>query len=273
MIKIEQLSRLWFGARVNLKAVLTFGFRMSGGGAHQSKTMMLKELEALMSTGLTEGHHLKSAVIDANVLEKSTQSTRNITFRYLASLYGLIKQPPISLVLLKIWRSDTYGHPLQALLVALVRDPLFRETAFLVLDGVIGESLQWPKFESAFISAFPTRFSEETCRALAVRCASSWAQSGHLSKTIKKVRKRVSPTPSTVALAALLASVSGFGGPTILSSGWMKVLDLSPEQALDHLHRAEAIGLARVRSAGEVTEISVRHPMATTLGVKELERF
>ena len=51
----------------------------------------------------------------------------------------------------------------------------------------------------------------------------------------------------------------------------MRVLDLRPEQALDALRRAEGIGLARVRSAGDVTEISVRQPMAGALGVPELE--
>jgi hypothetical protein len=51
----------------------------------------------------------------------------------------------------------------------------------------------------------------------------------------------------------------------------MRALDLTPEQALDELRRAEALGLARVRSAGEVTEISVRHQMAMTLGVPDLE--
>ena len=51
----------------------------------------------------------------------------------------------------------------------------------------------------------------------------------------------------------------------------MRILDLSADQALDHLRRAEAIGLARVRSAGDVIEISVRQAMAATLGVRELE--
>ncbi len=72
-------------------------------------------------------------------------------------------------------------------------------------------------------------------------------------------------------MAALLATVAGFGGPAILSSIWMQVLDLSPDQALDHLRRAEALGLARVRSAGEVTEIAIRQPMAATLGIRDLE--
>ena len=121
------------------------------------------------------------------------------------------------------------------------------------------------------MAAFPGRFSEKMIRSLAQNCASSWTQSGHLQGSIKKLRRRVLPTPSTVALAALLAIVSGFGGPAILSSSWMKVLDLSPHQALDQLRRAEAIGLARVRSAGDVTEISVRQAMAAKLGVRALE--
>jgi hypothetical protein len=108
-------------------------------------------------------------------------------------------------------------------------------------------------------------------RSLAQNCASSWTQSGHLKGAVKKLRQRVTPTPPTVAFAALIATASGFGGPAMLSSGWMKVLDLAPEQALDALRRAEAIGLARVRSAGDVIEISVRQPMAATLGVPELE--
>ena len=88
---------------------------------------------------------------------------------------------------------------------------------------------------------------------------------------MNKVRRRVSATPATVALGALLATASGFGGPSILSSAWLKVLDLVPEEALDQLRLAEALGLARVRSAGDVTEISTRQPMAVTLKVRELE--
>ena len=110
-------------------------------------------------------------------------------------------------------------------------------------------------------------------RSLAQNCASTWTQSGHLEGAIKKIRLRVTPTPVSVALAALLAIVSGFGGPAILSSIWMKVLDLSPDRALDDLRRAEAVGLARVRSAGDVIEISVRQPMAAILGVHDLEQI
>jgi hypothetical protein len=57
----------------------------------------------------------------------------------------------------------------------------------------------------------------------------------------------------------------------MLSSAWFRVLDLSPDNALDVLRSAEAQGLARVRAAGDVIEISVRQQLATTLRVPELE--
>ncbi len=251
--------------------MIAFGIRTTGGGTHQSKTMMLLEFEALMATGLSDINDIKAAVLEENILGKSTQKMRAISFRHLGFLFGLIDQPPLSMVLMKLWHFDKEGHFLQALLVALARDPLLRETANVVLGGATGEKRQRPLFEAALLTAFPGRFSEKMIRSLAQNCASTWTQSGHLKGSFLKVRQRVIPTPATVAFAALIATANGFGGPAILSSMWMQVLDLSPHQALDYLRRAEAAGLARVRSAGDVTEISVRQQMAATLGVRELE--
>jgi len=268
---MEDIEVVWFQANADPSRLSKFGFRLSGGGAHQSKTMMLQELEALLTDNHTTGDELKHAAIEENRMGKSTANTRRLTFRHMSSLYGFMEQPPLTKVFLKLWKSDNSGHRLQALLIALARDPILRETAKVVLRGAIGQNLQRPLFETALSSAHPNRFSEKTIRSIAQNCASTWTQSGHLRGSIKKVRQRVSPSPSAVAMAALLATVAGFGGPAILSSIWMQVLDLSPDQALDHLRRAEALGLARVRSAGEVTEIAIRQPMAATLGVRDLE--
>src|SRR5260370_1063854 len=160
----------------------------------------------------------------------------------MTSLYGLMEQPPLTMALFKRWQVDPEGHRLQALLVALARDPLLRETAKVVLNQPVGQILERPLFEEALLAAYPSRFSEKMVRSLAQNCASSWTQSGHLQGFAKKVRRRVVPTPSTVALAALLATVSGFGGPAILRSGWIKVLHLSAHPALHYLLRADAIG-------------------------------
>jgi hypothetical protein len=269
-IHVGPTAASWFGARAQNSKLSSFGIRVSGGGAHQSKTMMFAELEALMGTGASTSEEFRSAAIDENAIGKATSNTRRLTYRHMASLYGLGDQPPLTKTLIRIWKSDVQGRRLQALLVALARDPLLRETAAVLFTGSVGQTLQWPLFVDAFVARHPERFSEKMLRSLAQNCASSWTQSGHLKGAVKKIRQRVTPTPPTVAFAALIATACGFGGPSILSSGWMKVLDLAPEQALDALRRAEAIGLARVRSAGDVTEISVRQPMAAALGVPEL---
>jgi hypothetical protein len=271
MEQADLLKVTWFGPQADNSILASFGMRLAGGGAHQSKTMMFRELEALLATGSTSPDELRSAAIDDNALGKATGSSRKLTFKQLSSLYGLIEQPPLTKVFLKLWKTDPQGHQLQSLLVALARDPLLRETARMVIDGVVGQNIRRPLFEQALLETFPNRFSDKMLGSLARNCASSWTQTGDLAGAVKKVRQRVTPTPGTVAFAALLASVAGYGGPSILSSMWVRILDLSPEQALDHLRRAEAMGLARVRVAGDVTEISVRKPMANTLGVQCLE--
>lgn len=268
---MEDLPGPWFQKNADSSKLTVYGFRLSGGGAHQSKTMMLQELEALLAGPHTTGDELKHYAVEENRLGKSTANTRRLTFRHMCSLYGFTEQPLLTKVFLSLWKHDTDGHRHQALLMALARDPIFRETAQVVLASVVGQHLQRSQFEAVLASAYSDRFSEKTTRSVAQNCAASWTQSGHLRGSVKKVRHRVSPAPSSVAFAALLATLAGFGGPAILDSIWMRVLDLSPEQALDHLRRAEATGLARVRSAGEVTEISTRQPMAATLGVSALE--
>lgn len=261
----------WLGPRADQSAMTAFGLRLSGGGTHQSKTMMSDELDALLSTGLTNATDLSEAVITDNVLGKTTAKMRSLTYRHLTALYGLKAQPPITKTLLTLWKFDQPGRRLNALLVALARDPLLRDTARVVLNGSIGDRIHRSSFESALLEAHPRRLSEKMVRSLAQNCSSTWTQSRHLEGRVKKIRRRVDPTPGNAAFAALLAVVSGFGGPSILSSAWMRVLDMSVDQGLDLLRRAEAMGLARVRSAGDVTEILVRQPMATTLGVRELE--
>jgi hypothetical protein len=121
---IEDFEALWFQTNADPLRLLTFGFRLSGGGAHQSKTMMLKELEALLAGPNTTGNELKHSAIEENRMGKSTANTRRLTFRHMCSLYGFMEQPPLTKVFLKLWSYDTDGHRLQALLIALARDPI-----------------------------------------------------------------------------------------------------------------------------------------------------
>jgi hypothetical protein len=263
----------WMGPAGKPESAIEFGVRISGGGAHQSKTMMFSEMEHLLNTGKRFPDELEHAATTENILGKNTKNSQVLTYRHMVSLYGLKSQPALTRVLMALWTNDPAGRRLNCLLVSLARDPLLRDTAQAVVRTPIGAQLLRDQVESALTAAYPDRMSEKMIRSLAQNCNATWTQSGHLEGRAKKIRRRVTPTPHNVAFAALVATICGFGGPSILSSRWLQVLDLTPDQALDNLRKAESLGLAKVRSAGDVTEILVRQSMAMTLGVSELEQF
>lgn len=264
-------SNIWWSLDADiLSRIEHFGIKVDGGGAHQSKTMMLDEISTIFSNGHGGQLDAKKLIIDDNILFKPTLSTRKITLRHLSELYGLRTQPLLTAVFAKLWSADKDSHSLLALLMAIARDPLFRDTAHVIMHTPIGGSLSSSMLTSHLESIHPRRWSQKMIRSLSRNCASSWTQSGHLFGSTKKIRQRVHPRPAVAAFAALLASVCGFGGPALLSAPWLALLDINPEQALDLLRQAETQGLARVRAAGDVIEISLKQPIAKTLGLETL---
>ena len=138
----------WLGPKPSRTTMAAFGFRLNRGGAHQSKTMMLAELQALLVTPSRAPKAMRDAVVVDNVLGKRTANTRKLTYRHLASLYGLKDRPPLTRLLLALWQQHPASRPLIALLVALARDPLLRDTARVVVEASIGMSVQRPVFET-----------------------------------------------------------------------------------------------------------------------------
>ena len=120
----ESGGPFWWGIRAQDHELSSFGVKLSGGGPHQSKTMMFRELEAVIATGASTPEEFRTAAIDENAIGKATSNTRRLTFRHLASLYGLLDQRPLTKALLKMWPNDVQGRRLRALLVALARDPI-----------------------------------------------------------------------------------------------------------------------------------------------------
>ena len=259
----------WIMPNADLAAAESFGLRLRGGGTHQAKTMMLNEISTFLDS-FAGTADTRSLIIDANVLNKRTTSTRLVTFRHLNALYGIEKMPVITQALASLWQRDRQGRPLLALLCALARDPLLRDTAKTVLDTPVGIPVRWPALAAVFERKYPGRFSSKMLKSLAQNCASTWTQSGHLRGAVRKQRIRAETTPHAASYAALIATVGGFGGPALLDSGWVKILDVEHNQALELLRQAEGRGLARVRSVGDVIEVSVRQPMATTLRIPKL---
>jgi hypothetical protein len=155
-------------------------------------------------------------------------------------------------------------------LCALARDPSLRTGASAVLDAKLGEQVRWPAIAAAFDATNTGRLGPTMAKSLAQNAASSWTQAGFLKGAVRKERVRPKATPVVAAYAALLANLSGFGGARLLESRWLDVLDRPIEQRLVLLQQAEGLGLARVRSAGDVLEIEVRRQIADATGVPGL---
>ena len=157
-----------------------------------------------------------------------------------------------------------------ALLCALAREPLLRDTASVVLSAPQGTALRWPELAESLAAQHPGRYSPKMLKSLAQNCISSWTQAGHLKGKVAKRRSLAEPTAQTAAYAALLGSLAGFGGPALLASPWMRVLDRPEADLLSLLRRAEAAGLVQLRAGGGVIQLNVRRPMSQVLGVPAL---
>lgn len=230
--------------------------------------MMLAELTTLMASGETD--EPGDAIVRDNLLGKPSIRAREAALYRLRQLYGVGAGSPIGAVLHRLWHRDPSGRPMLALLCALARDPPLRDGAAAVLDATLGEQVRWPAIAAAFEARYPGRLREQTAKSLAQHAASSWTQAGFLKGVVRKERIRAKPTPAIAAYAALIASFCGFGGARLLECRWLDVLDRPVEDRLALLRQAEGLGLARVRSVGDVLEIDVRRPLGEALGVSEL---
>ncbi len=259
----------WFRLPADEARLKRLGFRLAPGGVHLSKTMMLSELTALFNA-TPSASDIQTLVLESNVLGKRTGAARRIALARLNALYGVQVSNALAVVLARLWHRRAEGRPLLALLCALAREPLLRNSADAVLPAAPGTSLRAPDIAVKLARKEPGRYSPKMLSSLARNCASTWTQSGHLAGKVNKRRSSPVATPETAAYAALLGTLAGFGGPALLASPWMRTLDRSDTELLHLLRAAEGMGLLRVRAGGGVIEINVCRPMADNLGVPEL---
>ena len=236
------------------------GFRFGPRGTQGSRTIMLRELtelfDALPPSATRDDY--KTAIVEENALGKRTYATRLSSRQRLTEMYGLDPRLSIFRVLRRVWPLGARGQPLIAILCALARDPLLRSTAHSVLALAPGEELIRSRFAAAIRDSVGTRMNEAVLDKVARNAASSWAQSGHLSGRVRKIRRRVEPTPAVSAMALWLGELEGRAGLSLLDSDWAAVLDARGEVLLPGVFEAKRLGLIQARVAGSVVEISTR---------------
>jgi hypothetical protein len=161
-------------------------------------------------------------------------------------------------VLRKLWVLDEPGRPLLALLCALARDPLLRATAPAVLGLPEGSELIRATFLDAIREVVGARLNEAVLDKVARNAASSWSQAGHLEGRVRKIRRRVKPSPGPVAAALWLGSLDKLAGEQLLTTRWTRVLDRTGQGLMDTVLEAKQLGVINARAGGGVTEIDVR---------------
>ena len=234
------------------------GLKFSGGGAHISRTMMLAELEQVLASvprGAPQADY-REAVLDRNVLGKTTVSTRQKSMRHLRELYAMDEAVPIFGVLRKLYELDATALPLLAVQVAWSRDSVFRATTAAVLDAAEGEVVTPLILAHEVADAFPGQYSPINQNKVARNAASSWTQSGHLLGRSKKARHHVQPALVAVTLALFLGHMAGFHGAAVFSNPWCRLLELDADRARTLGQEAHRASLLTLRSVGDVVEIT-----------------
>jgi len=261
----------WFIEPYSGKEAAKYGFRHAPGGVHLSKTMMLDDLEAVLDLpGTVDAPSIEAAILNQNILGKPSGTARKLALSRLNTLYGIREPLPIQAAMLRLWEHHENGHPMLALLCSLAREPLLRDTADTVLNSSPGAIVRWPELADVLSARHPGRYSAKMLKSLAQNCISSWTQSGHIRGKVRKRRSLADPTAQSAAYAALLGSLAGFGGPALLASPWMRVLDRPEGDLLSLLRRAESAGLGQLRAGGGVIQINFRRAFADILGVPAL---
>ncbi len=245
-------------SEARVKHLEAVGFRLGQKGTHTSRTMMFSELEALLAACPIDSSHDRyfSAVVDENTLGKRTAATRRLSAQRLSELYGLDPLILLFWIFRMFWGVDKEGKPLLALLLVLARDPLLRGTAGCVLQMRLQEELGRQSLTDAVQNAVGDRLNGSTVDKVVRNAASSWTQSGHFSGRSRKYRRRVSATPACLAFALFLGYALGMRGEGLLRSMWVRILDVSADEAIGLAVDAKRLGFLDMSRGGGVTEIS-----------------
>lgn len=200
-----------------------FGFKFGKNGPHASRTMMLSELEVLLSTVPNQAAQsdYRRAIVQDNILSKPSVKARELTSRHLADLYGLNPELAVFRAFRKLWALDAPSRPLLALMASLVRDPLLRASEAFMLAKYPGELVRREELEELLAADDPTRFSPASLRSFAQNINGSWTSAGYLEGRVKKIRSVPTVTHVHVAFALFLGHLEGLSGQTLFTSRWM----------------------------------------------------
>ncbi|MBW6486407.1 MAG: hypothetical protein K0B01_09685 [Syntrophobacterales bacterium] len=218
--------------------------------------MMYLEMRALVQAmPLTATKNdLARAILDENVLEKSTLSSRKKSLRHLRDLYGLDREKALFRVLWDFGHTDFDSLPQLCLVCAYARDPQLRQSFELVRTLRLGEVLERTAMEQHLENGFPGRFSRVTKASMARNVNTTWTFSGHLAGKVKKIRSFPDFRPVSAAYAMFVGYLTGLRGERLLDSAFASLVSSNRAQLQASLSLASAKGLLSLKQAAGIVE-------------------
>lgn len=235
------------------------GFRNERNSPHSSRTIMLQELTTLLEHVPNANATVKeyrAAIIEQNCLGKRSEKTRVLTSRHMAELFGLDTELPVFRGLHFLWSRDEKSRAILALLCAMARDTMLRNSAELILSLHEKDALPRSQMEAWIDSQEPNRFSPATLKSAAQNLNSSWTKTGHLTGKAQKFRATAEAGPGAAMFALYLGYLGGGRGENLLQTPFAKALDCPASKVLELAELAALRGWFRLKRVGTVIEVA-----------------
>ncbi|WP_429215970.1 hypothetical protein [Aeromonas veronii] len=237
--------------------LVKLGFKFGKNGAHSARSLMYSELKTLLDGRPEQAtrHDYQQDIELYNVLHKSSDNARKLTFRHLADLYGISPEIPLFHVFRQLWERSEEAQPLLTLQLALARDPLLRQTQSLISATPLGDVLEREQVEHVLAAPDPNRFSPASLRSFAQNINGSWTHAGFLQGKYKKVRTSPVVTYVNAAFALFLGHCEGRAGQGLFQTPWFQLLSLDPVEGYELAYMASLHGVISYKQASGIVEI------------------
>jgi len=216
-------------------------------------SLELRTLVHTMPVTATKDDFTKT-IVEENVLEKPTLSSRKKSLRHLIDLYGMDPSKALFRVLWELGHADLDSMPQLCLVCAYARDPQLRHSFELIRALRLGEVLERTAMEQHLEHGFPGRFSPAMKKSMAQNVNTTWTFGGHLLGKVKKTRQLPSPRPISAAYAMFVGYLTGLRGERLLDSSFAALVASNRSQLQTALSLASARGLLSLKNAAGIVE-------------------
>ena len=233
-----------------------FGFSKTSSGGHSARSMMLREMSILvgaMPLSVTRDE-FANVIVEENILEKPTLSSRKKSHRHLVELYGMDPSKALFRVLWDLGHVDSDSLHQLCLVCSYSRDPQLRQSFELVRTLHLGVVLERVAMEQHLERGFPNRFSAAMKKSMAQNVNTTWTFGGHLTGKAKKIRRLPEPRPISAAYAMLVGYLTGLRGERLLDSAFASLVASSRSHLISALSLASAKGLLSLKQAAGIVE-------------------